>query len=64
MQEPTQITPRSVNGCLGALTRAVFWPGISWGVIEAAWDGFGGPVPSPDDWRTSRGETGTDLERI
>jgi 3-methyladenine DNA glycosylase Tag len=34
---PAQITPRSVDGYLDVMSRAVFQSGISWRVIDAKW---------------------------
>ncbi|MEX0875110.1 MAG: DNA-3-methyladenine glycosylase I [Actinomycetota bacterium] len=37
---PPQITPRSLDDYLEAMTKSAFQAGISWDVIIAKWDGF------------------------
>lgn len=37
---PPQVTPRSLDDYLEAMTKSAFQAGISWDVIIAKWDGF------------------------
>jgi 3-methyladenine DNA glycosylase Tag len=37
---PPQITPKSLDSYLEAMTKSAFQAGISWDVIFAKWDGF------------------------
>ena len=37
---PPQITPKSLDDYLEAMTKSAFQSGISWDVIHAKWDGF------------------------
>jgi DNA-3-methyladenine glycosylase I len=37
---PPQITPKSLDDYLEAITKSAFQAGISWDVIYAKWDGF------------------------
>jgi 3-methyladenine DNA glycosylase Tag len=37
---PPQITPKSLDDYLEAMTKSAFQAGISWDVIIAKWDGF------------------------
>jgi len=63
MQAPQQIEPTKLADYLEVLTKAVFQSGMSWGVIEAKWDGFREAFAAFDP-ATVAAFTGDDVDRF
>jgi len=63
MQAPKQIEPTRLADYLEVMTKAVFQSGMSWGVIEAKWDGFREAFAAFDP-TTVAAFTGDDVDRL
>ena len=63
MHAPAQIEPRALADYLGAMTRAVFEPGLNWSVVEAKWLGITSAFAGFDPLIVA-GYTPVDVERL
>jgi 3-methyladenine DNA glycosylase Tag len=62
-QPPAQIDVRTLSDYLGAMTRAVFQPGLNWHVVDAKWPGITEAFLGFDP-TTVAGYTPADVERL
>ncbi len=63
MHAPVQIAANSLSDYLGAMTRAVFEPGLNWKVVDAKWPGITQAFQDFDP-KTVAGYTPADVERL